>query len=80
MIIALILFCCRYFVLRGRRPLLVAKAAENQPHAPFANNLQRLGIKAGKLALLKQYPPLKFASPAIIAHFAIVAFGSTTKK
>ena len=29
-------------------------------------------------ASLKQYPPLIFASPAIIAHSAIVAFGSTT--
>ena len=73
----ILFFCCEakknHFVLRGQRPLLVAKAAQNQPHASFTNNLQRLGIKAGKLATLKQYPPLLFTSPAIIAHSAIVA-------
>ena len=28
---------------------------------------------AGKLAALKQYPPLKSASPAIIVHYAMAA-------
>ena len=34
---------------------------------------------AGKLAALKQYPPLKFASPAIIVHYAMAAIVKTIR-
>ena len=63
-------FC---IVLRGRRSLWWQSDA-NQPHAPFSNNLLDSAFQAGKLAALKQYPPLLSASSAIIVHYAIAAF------
>ena len=52
---------------------LVASDA-NQPHASFTNNLHDSALSAGKLAYAQQYPPLTFASSAIIVLFAIAAF------
>lgn len=59
--------CLRRVLQTGA--LLVAKVPQNHRHASLTNNCNGSAIRRVNSLMLKQYTPLKFASPAIIARF-----------